>query len=117
MGVNKKKLQQLDLLWNTVNELKETVNKNLGDDMLVTKRDDGSEEDTTALVFMDLPSFTTFDPIEKKLFEMALAKSDAVNFFSLPDEWIRVSFAVFDEYEPEYSEPDDSKVIQLHRRE
>lgn len=116
MGVNKKKLQQLDLLWNIVNELKETFNKNLGDDMIVTKRDDGSEEDPTALVFMDLPSFTTFSPVEKKIFETALGKSDAVNFFCLPDEWVRISFAVFDEYECEYTGTEETKVVQLHKK-
>ena len=116
MGVNAKKLEQLDAVWEHVTKLKNLITATLGDGMMLTEREDGSEEDPTALVFMDLPSFMSFNQAEKKIFEMALAKSDAVNFFSLPNEWIRITFAVLNEYDREYTGTEKTEVLQLHKK-
>ena len=116
MGVNAKKQEQLDAVWEHVSKLKNLITATLGSCMMLAEREDGSEEDPTALVFMDLPSFMSFTTEEKKLFEVALANSDAVNFFSLPDEWIRITFAVLNEYDREYTGTEKTEVLQLHKK-
>lgn len=117
MGVNAKKQKQLDAVWEHVTKLKNLIAATLGDGMMMlTEREDGSEEDPTALVFMDLPSFMSFTTEEKKLFEAALTNSDAVNFFSLPNKWIRITFAVLNEYDREYTGTEKTEVLQLHKK-
>ena len=94
--------------------LADGLNETLGEDTAVASYEEGSEEDPTALVFLDIPSFMTLDNQDKKLFESALKESDAVNFVILGG-MVRITFAIQNYWKQE-EEPFETNVIELVKK-
>lgn len=101
MGVVPEKQKQFENIIKYANELKESLTASLGgeDGYIYVASEEGDAKDHVALVYIEVPSFSTFALDEKRIFGMALSQADAVNFFVTEDGWVRISLAVLGYYE------------------
>ena len=115
MGLNLENALRFNRVRESVSDLADSLNTTFDEKIVLSSYEEGCEEDPTALMFMDIPSFTTFDHVEMKLFETAMEASDGVNFFVLPNQFIRLTFSVCDYWEQE-NDPYDTNVIELRKK-
>ena len=115
MGLNVENSIRFNHVATDVYHLAELLNQELGEGSAFASAEEGNEEDPSALIFLDIPSFMSFNETEKRIYEEALKESDAINFFCLPDEWIRLTFAIKDYWERE-EEPYETNVIELVKK-
>lgn len=103
-----------------VEELAREINEKLSDEVaFVTVSDaqsDAESDDTTSIVMLDIPSFMSFDTQELPIFRDALAFTDAVNFFIVSEEYLRITLVVLDTKEPDNNKY-DTVVSEFKRRE
>lgn len=113
MGVIAEKQEQFKMVEKLVRELADTLAGSTGADLVDMASEEGSEEDPSAIVCLDVPSFMTFNAVEKKIFELAVAKCDIINFLAIENNWIRITFGIIGEYEREYTGTESTVVLDL----
>lgn len=112
MGLNVENTLKFNHVLGNIVDLIEILNNSLGEDIAIASHEDGTEDDPTGLIFLDFPSFMSFSEKEKELFESAVHEADAVNFFVLPEDWIRITFAVLNCWNRE-SDPYETDVVDI----
>lgn len=104
--------------WNHIREnivdLAMMVNETYDDLLATASSEEGSEDDPSALIFLDVPSFVSFDQEQMKLFTDAMKEADGMNLFILPNEYIRITLSVKDYWEIEHDRY-DTNVVELKR--
>ena len=116
MGFVPEKKQRYDDLCKTVKDFADNITDVMGEEGFVElSYEEGFEEDPMAMIFIDIPSFSTFSLTGKKLLEEIIHKADAVNFFVTGDKWVRITLGVENEWEKE-SKPYRTVVKELKQK-
>ena len=103
MGVVPEKQKQFETITRYAHEFAEAFTDALGGqrDAVNVYVEEGTADDPVALVFVEVPSFATLCEDDKRIFQMAVGKADAVNLYSTEDGWIRITFGILGYYELE----------------
>lgn len=102
MGYIPEKKEQFDLLLETANEFADQITAEMGDEGFVyISSEEGTDEEPAGLVFIDVPSFSTFSMNGKLLLENIIHIADAVNLFVTDDGWVRITLAIDNVWERE----------------
>lgn len=112
MGLNIDNTIRFNFVLESAIKLADSLNEFLGENIAIVQDEEGTENDPTGIVFLDFPSFTSVYQEEKELFEQIIHEADAVNFFVLPEEWIRIAFAVLNCWDKE-SDPYETDVVDI----
>lgn len=116
MGFVPEKKKQFDDLLESAKEFADYITEVMGEEGFVEMSfEEGSDEGSTAMIFIDIPSYSTFSMTGKNLLEEIIHKADAINFFVTGDKWVRITLGVENEWERE-SDPYRTVVKELKRK-
>ena len=112
MGIIAENVIRFNHIRSDIIDLAASINEEFGEVFAHASSDEGSEEDPTALVFLDIPSFSTFSKDQMVLFNSAMCEADGVNFLILPEEYIRITLSICNYWEQEKN-PYSTDVVDL----
>ena len=116
MGFVPEKKKQFDDLYEEAKRFADNITDVMGEEGYVElSSEEGSDEGSAGMVFIDIPSYSTFSMSGKGLLESIIRKADAVNFFVTGDKWVRITLAVEGEWQVE-TDPYKTVVKELKRR-
>ena len=113
MGFIPEKKKQFESMWSTAEELADHVKDVTdGDGFIFIDYVEGSDNDPSALIVIDVPSYSTFSMNGKDILEKIIHESDGVNFFVTEHGWIRITLIVRNEWEIE-KDPYKTDVVDI----
>ena len=113
MKLNIKNTIRFNHVLENVLRLADMINTFIGTELVEVSHEDGTKENSTGLVFFDTPSLLSICDEDKEMFEKIIHEADAVNFYALPDKWIRITFAVRDCWDDEH----ETDVVAIKTKE